>query len=162
MGFEETLGSKTLADLTYSARRRNAFKYVFYVPAVIVILVGLYFIIPLVFSALSGISLSGKASCETQECFINAANECEKASFKQTEEGSVFYYKEKDCVLTKKITELDVSEPQEIKDLLENKAMTCNYEKGYFNTDWITTLSIGIDSCDGELKDAVTELIYAI
>jgi len=104
----------------------------------------------------------GSKKCADKSCFIAAANNCENVVFEQDEEGSIFKYASKDCVLTKTAVKLNIDEPQEMKDLLEGKSLTCEYLTGAFNEDWTDTLSLSLDDCSGELKDAIDELAAAV
>ncbi|MBS3068469.1 hypothetical protein J4450_07210 [Candidatus Micrarchaeota archaeon] len=46
-----------------------------------------------------------------------------------------------------------------MKTLLEGKSMTCKYENGKFDQRLVTSLIYGTEYCDGELKDALGQLI---
>ena len=138
---------------------RKKSKILYLLPLAIVILIAAYFLAPYIPNLISSISAK---TCATQDCFIAAANSCSAVRMQQVEAGSLFDYSEKNCALTKTATKLNETEPQEIKDLLEGKSLVCNYSQGNFNENWINTLSIGIEDCSGELKDAIDELIYSV
>ena len=134
-------------------------KILYIIPLIVLILVAVYFLIQYIPGIISSIS---SKSCSTQECFITAANSCSSVKMQQTEAGSLFDYSEKGCILTKTAAKLNETEPVEIKDLLEGKSLTCGYSQGNFNENWLKTLSIGIENCSGDLKDAIDELAYAV
>jgi len=103
----------------------------------------------------------GSKKCADKACFVTAANNCENVILEQNEEGSTFKYEAKSCVLTKTAVNLNIDEPQEMKDLLEGKSLQCTYITGAFNEDWTDTLSLSLEDCSGELKDAIDELAAA-
>ena len=51
---------------------------------------------------------------------------------------------------------------KKILDLLLGKSLTCTYELGQFNTDWVNTISIGLDYCEGGLVDSMNIIIVAV
>jgi hypothetical protein len=129
------------------------------IPLLIVIAVGIYFLIPFVSSFISNLSAQ---TCATQDCFILAANSCKSVKMQQIEEGSLFEYSARNCVLTKTLKKMNETEPVEMKDLLEGKSLQCSYTAGTFDEKWITTISIDIENCSGDLKDAIDELVLSI
>lgn len=135
-------------------KKSNVLPYILSALVIIALAAGIYFLFP-VFSDLF-------VSCNTADCFIAKAENCESAKMEQNFDGSIFKLSVKNCVLTKTALKLNESEPQEIKDLLEGASMKCEYGEGNFNTDWTGTLSIGIENCSGDLKDAIDELILAL
>jgi len=135
---------------------RKKGRLLIYIFIAAILAAGIYFLIPVI----STISFS--KSCDSQECFLTAANNCENAKFQQTEAGSLFEYSANKCVLTKTLKKINETEPVEMKDLLEGKSLTCSYTFGGFNENWIKTLSIDIDACSGELKDSIEELMLAV
>ena len=131
------------------------------IPLILIIAAAVYFALPFIIPLVQNITLTGK-SCSTQECFISAANNCEAVKMEQNEAGSLFRYSTSNCIMTKTLSKINGLEPAEIKSLLEGKSLECAYEKGAFNTYWISALSIGLENCSGELKDAIDELSYAV
>lgn len=125
--------------------------------AALAVAIGLYF--PQISSFLSGMTLK---ACLTDECFISSANECSAARMEKILAGSLYQLSEKGCILEKKLSKMNETEPKEMKDLLESKAMTCIYEKGMFDENLVKTISLGIENCEGELKDAIEELTTAV
>jgi len=151
--------SSMVADLLVQRKSPNILRLLPYFLVLIIVVAGIYFLIPVLSNALSGIS---GMTCTDQTCFINAANSCRTVKMQQVEAGSLFSYSEKGCVLTKTATKLNETEPYEMKQLLEGKSMQCSYAKGNFSENLVKTLSIGIEGCSGDLKDALDELIAAI
>jgi hypothetical protein len=135
-------------------RKGGFFAYFLVAFVVIIIAVGIYFLIPVVQSLF--------VSCNTADCFIAKAENCGSARIDQTIGGSVFRLSVEKCILTKTLSKINETEPQEMKDLLGGKSMTCAYSSGMFDDNWIKTLSIGIEDCSGDLKDAIDELTYSL
>ena len=85
--------------------------------------------------------LGGTKNCGADEqCFIDRANVCQPASLSQDVQGAVFDYSAKveitpDCTLTKTVTALDPSEPEEMKALFNGASMTCSsYVLSWYHT----------------------------
>ena len=95
----------------------------------------------------------------TRERFIEKANLCEKAEFISTIEGTTYKFLTENCVFKKKIIKLDKYEPEEVNDLFLNEELTCNYNEGEFNTNWIDYLTKDIENCEGELKEIIEEIL---
>ena len=96
------------------------------------------------------------------DCFIEKADNCKSAVVRSTiGDGTIVKYTTKDCTLTKEIERFSATEPQQVKDFFKNKKMTCKYEKQDFNGAMLYGLSIGIEDCEGQLKDAIEELRLA-
>lgn len=98
-------------------------------------------------------------SCRTTECFTLKAENCEKAELQRNEDGSIFIYKTNNCQFTKTAAKISGSEDQRIIDLLEGKSLSCSYQENNFNMDWINTLTIGLDQCQGPLKDGIKNIL---
>ena len=99
--------------------------------------------------------------CTTDLCFITAANQCRSVEMDRNIAGSVYSLSEKNCVLTKTIKTVNATETPVITALLKGTSMTCSYDKNGFNDNLMTTLSLGIDNCNGDLKDALEQLLLA-
>ena len=103
--------------------------------------------------------------CSDINCFIAKANQCEPVVYEETTDmGSIRYFSVKkedtdNCILVKEIEELSKNEDPLIKKLLEEKEMECTYTKGNFNSRWMTSMTAGLEDCQGELKDAIGPLI---
>jgi hypothetical protein len=105
----------------------------------------------------------GKAhffECDTIDCFLEKANDCESASF-TTKIGTTTILLEvsNDCLLKKEIIDLDMTEPEEVRNLFKGKSMICSYTKGYFDDDFVYQISGPLDDCRGSLVDTINEVI---
>ena len=97
--------------------------------------------------------------CTTNECFVTAAQQCEPLQYKHTIEGTIFFDEiTRDCVFHKRVFAFG-PEPDAVKELLANKTLMCSYQKGAFDPNWIDSLTIGLEKCQGSLKDAFFELL---
>ncbi len=97
--------------------------------------------------------------CSDKQCFIAAANDCNKTDISVTENiGLIQYSSSTDCVFTKTLVKLDDNETQDMKNILEGKNMTCVYQKGQFDSRLVNTLIGGTETCDGELKTNLVKL----
>lgn len=95
-------------------------------------------------------------------CFAEKANSCSNVVMTETiGDGTIVKYSAKDCVLTKKIETFASTEPAEVVTFFKGKEMTCKYNMNNFDVNMISGLSIGIDNCEGALKDAIIELRLA-
>ena len=97
--------------------------------------------------------------CDTKECFIAAANDCNDIGLTLDEDFGVIEYTSKECMLTKKVISLDPSETKEMKELVEGKWMTCKYEKGEFDRNWLDSLILGMQKCEGKLKETLVDIL---
>ena len=105
-------------------------------------------------------SLVATTGCTDKECFISEAKACKDSSLTLAEDVGVLRYStSKDCVFTKTLVSLNANETQEMKTLLEGKSMACKYEEGEFDRRLVTSLIFGMEYCNGELKDALGQLI---
>jgi hypothetical protein len=119
-----------------------------------VLVYGIYLLIPVINSML-------EKSCSDEICFVNAANSCQSATFQNNLAGSIFEYKTKGCVLTKTAKKMNETEPIEIIRMFEGKSMVCAYDSGGFDDNLITTISVGTENCNGELKTAIDLITIA-
>jgi len=92
-------------------------------------------------------------TCESESCFITAANACKSAAFTSIKAGAVFTFKTKNCVLTKEAVTLAIDDLAEIQELIEGTSMRCKYQKGSFDERLVTTITQGVASCEGSLKE---------
>ncbi|MFC1685494.1 hypothetical protein ACFLZZ_00550 [Nanoarchaeota archaeon] len=97
--------------------------------------------------------------CDTAECFITAANNCNKSEFTSKDNGNVIFYSSEGCSVTKTVVKISEDEDQDMKDFLEGKSLTCDYEKGEFDEDVVNDLVFGIEDCTGELKKNIGQLL---
>jgi hypothetical protein len=95
--------------------------------------------------------------CDSEECFIEKANNCEDVTLNATEEYGTLAYSSKNCTFTK--TLLSTTGEEEIRKLIEGKSLSCTYEQGKFDQRWISSIVFGIEYCDGELKDRIVDLM---
>ncbi len=107
--------------------------------------------------------VASKASvCTTQECFIEMANNCQAASYQVDEQGTIYLHKTNaNCIYEKKAIQTAANEPEEVRLLLEGKSFQCEYYRGAFNNLWLNTLTQGLQSCHGDLKEGVQELMIS-
>ncbi|MFQ5620255.1 MAG: hypothetical protein ACE5FT_00255 [Candidatus Nanoarchaeia archaeon] len=96
--------------------------------------------------------------CDTKECFIQEANLCGNAAWQSSEVGSTVTYSIEGCTLRKEITDFANNEPIEVREYFRGKTMLCPYDKGNFNSYWIETITGGLPSCRGSLKEAIIAL----
>jgi len=104
-----------------------------------------------------GLAYVAPTKCNTEDCFISKANKCMAATFMNQIEGTTFYYETNNCVLTKKIQNLDPSEPQEIIDAFLGKSMTCKFNKNDFSPLFLNSVTGYLEACEGPLKDKILE-----
>ena len=98
-------------------------------------------------------------ACAAKDCFVPLANDCKDSEIIVAEDAGVFKYSAKDCVFDKTLITLHEQETQEMKNLLQGKSLTCKYDKGKFDKQWTTSLVLGIEKCEGELKEFLIELL---
>lgn len=109
---------------------------------------------------LAGCSSSQKSGCTTKDCFISAANQCSDSTLTLAEDAGTFTYSSSGgCVFTKTLVTPNANETQEMKNLLTGKSLTCKYEKGKFDQRWVNSLILGLENCQGDLKDTLGELM---
>lgn len=125
-----------------------------------------YLLVAVCIVLIIGIVLSvfffGDETCQDVRCFSDKADDCSKVMMKGViGNGTTVVYQAKDCVLTKYIEEFSEDEPDEVVRFFKDKKMTCAYQQGEFDDGLVRGLSIGLDSCEGELKDAIVQLRLA-
>ena len=54
---------------------------------------------------------------------------------------------------------MDSSEPKEIQDLFQGSTMTCYYEEGNFDEDYVDMISGNIVPCEGSMVDAILAVV---
>jgi len=96
--------------------------------------------------------------CNDKDCFVSFANDCKNASYTADESYGSVNYSASNCVFTKTIVSLDAGEAQDMKAALEGKSLSCSYKSKNFNPQWTSSLMLGIDSCEGSLRDALVLL----
>ena len=76
--------------------------------------------------------------------------------------GSEYQLSSEDCMFTKTLTKVNETEPAEIVLLLESKSMSCQYDLGEFDDNLIKTIVLGMENCEGDLKDGLEEVVIAV
>lgn len=102
-------------------------------------------------------------TCHTAECFFAAANDCRKAKLELVDDANILwnFSVEAFCGGFKKtLVFLDEKEIADMKKLLEGKSLSCDYKQGNFDKRWLTSLIFGLENCQGELKEAVGQLLF--
>ena len=111
-------------------------------------------------------SAENGSSCTDMSCFITKANQCQAITYEETTEiGTINYIitsQNSNCILTKEIVELSESEDAFLKKTLEGKKMECTYSSGQFNGQWTISLIEGLEDCQGELKEALGQLLLLV
>jgi hypothetical protein len=105
-----------------------------------------------------GLAYVAPTECDTEACFVSKANKCMAATFMNQIEGTTFYYETNNCVLTKKIQNLDPSEPQAIVDAFLGKSMTCKFNRNDFSPLFLNSITGYLEACEGPLKDKILEV----
>ena len=106
------------------------------------------------------LSVSGPKDCGTgTDCFIAAANSCSAAVVRTNIAGSIVEHQTQDCTYTRRMLTISDAEPAEVQQLFANKSLSCAYQKGSFDPQLVSTISLGIDGCTGELKDAIDAVV---
>lgn len=109
----------------------------------------------------------GSTKCTDMNCFIVKASQCKAATYEEVSDIGTISYSVKsessgNCTLTKKILELSENEDAFLKKILEDKKMQCPYSQGEFNSQWTSSMVEGIEYCNGELRDAIGQLLILI
>ena len=99
------------------------------------------------------------SGCLTKECFLAAANACKNESLRLNESFGTVLLSTRNCTFIKTVLYMNYEESTQIKDLVEGTSMTCIYKKGEFDQDWMNSLILGVEKCDGTLKDAIADLL---
>ncbi|WP_321506035.1 hypothetical protein [uncultured Methanoregula sp.] len=103
---------------------------------------------------------SQAGSCQDKTCFITAANDCSPLEITvQDDTGTFRYSSSQKCVFTRTLVSLKARESPGVRTMLEGKNMTCIYTRGKFDPQLVTTLTGGMEYCQGELKDNLGRLM---
>lgn len=131
---------------------RLILKEIFIVVCILVVIVSVVLIL-----------LNTTADCGYDKvCFAEKANNCENSVVRDMiANGSIVRYTSKGCAVIKTIEKFSEEEPEEVVSFFEDKEMTCTYEQYNFDEALIENLVGGIDTCSGNLKDAIYELRLA-
>ncbi len=142
-----------IADYYLQKKHYIPAKAMLIVIAVTLIALIIYFVIP------KGLLPATLDSCADKACFIQKAESCQPARFTQDEKGTLVQYTTKNCIFTKKIIKVSSQEQERIREAVTGKSMSCSYQQNYFNANWINTMTIDIQECEGSLKDSILQLL---
>lgn len=99
-------------------------------------------------------------NCQTEKCFINAANNCDLAIYEKKIETILIQFKStKNCELHKKVLSIDKEEPESVKKLFKGTKMICPYKKGKFDEKYINQISFDILTCKGDMLEAIKKIL---
>lgn len=102
----------------------------------------------------------GRAIQTSEADFIAKANQCQPAVMETTiNTATLRIESHNDCSITKTVTAMDETEPQEIRELFVGASMTCSYDRGAFDTDYVTQISGNLGYCEGDLVRAILAVI---
>jgi len=105
-------------------------------------------------------------SCFKLSCFDDFGSRCKYVDISvDTDFGEVRYeinknYATDTCYFTKTIVTL--TEDTELKGLLENKSLQCKYFEGEYNPAWVASWYGGVDSCTGDLRGILGDLVLFV
>jgi len=117
---------------------------------ILLILVSLYY--PYSRRAESGIFLPTDCS-NNSDCFIEQANACKPATtILDIGNLGLRYESMEGCRFRKTITRVGTEEPEEMRLLLENRSVECDYETGKFDSRLVFNLTLGLENCSGQLR----------
>ena len=105
------------------------------------------------------IESSASFNCDTAECFIEKANNCESATYETQIETIKLNLETNDCELTKEVIAVSEEEPESIRNLFKGAEMTCEYDQNEFNRKYLDQISYDIATCKGSLVDAVKTVL---
>lgn len=99
--------------------------------------------------------------CGTDKAkFVKAANAGLPAIVRVEIAGTIYDCEATgDFIFKKKVFKVAEDEPKKMKDLLGGKSLTARYKKGCFNADWVNTITLGIEACEGTLREAILRII---
>jgi len=129
------------------------------------------FILAVIVMIASIISFMHGSSCADMNCFIAQASQCKSITYEEiTDIGTIRYSitpensnsDNSNCFLTKEIVTLSEKEDPFLKKVLEGKKMQCVYSQGQFNAQWTTSLIEGLEDCQGELKEAIGQMLILV
>jgi hypothetical protein len=103
------------------------------------------------------LSDEGDDSLAQQDFFMVAANSCKEYTMQREESIGIIDYNTKNCTFTKSIVE--IFENTSVKKYLEGTAVECLYSQGDFNSNWIQSLHLDLEECDGELREKLGVLL---
>ncbi len=162
-GYSEFKIKKALLKAGYTSEQINPlFKKKDILPYVIIALATLIVILGIILGFVLK-PITPDTDCNTADCFIGYANLCSPTTLTMIEDGTTTFYEiRENCLFYREYTKLADDEPDEIRELLEGKSMTCPYTMGNFDKDLVNTVSLGIENCEGELVDGLYTIILAV
>ncbi len=98
-------------------------------------------------------------TCDTPECFIEKANNCEAAVYETQIETITLNMETDGCELTKEVIAVSGEEPESIRELFKGTEMTCEYEQNEFNRKYLDQISYDLATCEGSLVEAVKAVL---
>lgn len=99
-------------------------------------------------------------SCDSQACFVAAANACQPSQWTSSDDIATFkYISTRACVFSKTLVTLNSAETAQMKTFLQGKNLTCVYTQGQFDSHLVTSMLAGTQNCSGQLKESLGELI---
>lgn len=125
-----------------------------------------FLLILLVIIAAIGVLLTAwyvapQGTCVEQSCFAETANRCGSATHAGEVTGTTVQHHVENCRYTRTVITLSPDEPPEVRELLMGKSLACAYVEGAFNQHWLTTFSLDLEDCTGDLKDAIAAIVQA-
>lgn len=130
--------------------------------------IAIIILIILISGAAYGISLiwpEAAADCGYDRvCFVFYADDCQKAVLREEVTGGTIikYQSSSRCTVTKSIETFGTAEPEEVVDAFKGKKMVCSYERNNFDPLIAEGISLGLNYCQGELRDAIIDLRSAL
>lgn len=121
---------------------------------------GLVIVLVLLIIAVLGYLVVINSGEMTQDKFLDKANNC-KPAIMDKEIGTITMELKinDDCSITKTVIDVLDTEPEAIQDLFLGASMTCTYDKGMFDEDYVNQISGNLGYCSGSLVDAVLAVI---
>lgn len=98
-------------------------------------------------------------TCTDQECFVQQANSCGTATWQSTQSDTLIEHYVENCLYRRRVLRVSADEPETVRTLFEGKSLECPYEE--FHPIWLSSLSLDLENCSGELKTAVDEILAA-
>ena len=99
-------------------------------------------------------------------CFIVQADKCNPITYEETTAMATIRYSitadNLSCIFTKEIVNLNEKEDSTIQKIMKGKKLECIYISGQFNDQWTTSLIEGLEDCQGELKEAIGQLLLLV
>ena len=97
--------------------------------------------------------------CDDAGCFIAAADNCDAVYWETTDGYNMRWsFYASGCKLEKKLLSVDPSESAKMKAVLTGQSLTCVYAKNDFNLDWTSSMTAGLEGCQGDLKETIGQL----